>query len=242
MLKGASIPRLSHILKSIQKNANNTGWMKTMNEEHLSCWLMCLSASRDLELALDPRALHQRVDRLDLRPTFGGAGIHSLINSADEEFVGSFAVIAFALVSLCKKTNLSVYIKIAEALEELDGPQLLGTLSATVTKVKEVSTMLHSQEIGITDEELVSASQLVKGHRVVEVSGLEYRALAVPKPMRPPDPRGMADYITTPCKHECAIFKQGRHTKQAHGVLASLDPVRSATMRASAGQHGLDSS
>ncbi len=39
MLKGATIPRLSHILKLIQTNAKSKGWMKTMDEEHLSCWL-----------------------------------------------------------------------------------------------------------------------------------------------------------------------------------------------------------
>ena len=39
MLKGATIHRLSHSLKSIQKNENTTGWMKTMGEVHLSCWL-----------------------------------------------------------------------------------------------------------------------------------------------------------------------------------------------------------
>ena len=59
MLKGAAIPRLSHIIKSIEKNANSKGWMKTMDEEHLSCWLQCLSESRDLELALDPRTRDQ---------------------------------------------------------------------------------------------------------------------------------------------------------------------------------------
>jgi len=66
MMKGVAIPRFAHILKSIQKNANSTGWMKTMDEEHLSCWLHCLSASRDLELALDLRVLDQLADRLEL--------------------------------------------------------------------------------------------------------------------------------------------------------------------------------
>jgi hypothetical protein len=34
---------------------------------------------------------------------------------------------------------------------------------------------MHSKETDITDEELVSASQLVKGHGLVEVPGLEDR-------------------------------------------------------------------
>jgi hypothetical protein len=48
--------------------------------------------------------------------------------------MGSFSAIAFALVSFCMKTNLPVYIRITEALEELNSPQPAGTLSATVTK------------------------------------------------------------------------------------------------------------
>jgi len=62
--------------------------------------------------------------------------------------------------------------------------------------------------VDITDEELDSDSQLVKGHRLAEVRGKEDRAPTAPEPMRRPDPRGMVDYITAPYKHECAIFKQ----------------------------------
>ncbi len=91
-----------------------------MDEEHKSCWLYCLSASRDLELALDLRVVDQLANWVDLPPTFGGAGTRSLTNSADQEFLGSFAAIAYALIFLCKRTNLPVYIRIAETLEELD--------------------------------------------------------------------------------------------------------------------------
>ncbi len=107
-------------------------------------------------------------------------------------------------------------------------------MCATVAKVKEVSDKLHSQEADITDEELVPASQVVKGHRLVEVPGLEDRTPTAPKPMRPPNPRRMTDYFTAPCKHECAVFKQRRHIRQAHRVIESLDPIKSALMRASA--------
>ena len=110
MLKGAAIPRVSHIIKSIQKNENTTGWMKTMDEDHVSCWLQCLSASRVLKSTLESHVLDQLADRLDLPPAFGGAGVHSLVNFLDEKFMGSFAS---ALVSFCRDTNLQFYIKIA---------------------------------------------------------------------------------------------------------------------------------
>jgi hypothetical protein len=99
ILKAVAIPRLSHILKSIQKNENTTGWMKSIDEDHLSCWMQCLSASRDLETTLELRVLDQLSDRLNLPPTFGGAGVQSLVNSADDEFLGTSAAIASALVS-----------------------------------------------------------------------------------------------------------------------------------------------
>jgi hypothetical protein len=113
---------------------------------------------RDLELALNPRVLDQLADLLDLSPTFGGIGTHSLKNSANEEFLGFFAAIASPLISICRNTNEPVYIRIAEALEELDAPQPVVSLCTTVEKVREVRDILHSQEADITNEELVSAS------------------------------------------------------------------------------------
>jgi len=47
--------------------------------------------------------------------------------------------------------------------------------------------MLHSHVSNITDEELLSASHLVKGRKMVEVPGLEDRTPLAPEPiaMRP---------------------------------------------------------
>ncbi len=42
MLKGDAVPRLSHILKSVQKNSHTAGWMAGMDGAHLSAWLHCL--------------------------------------------------------------------------------------------------------------------------------------------------------------------------------------------------------
>ena len=80
--------------------------------------------------------------------------------------------------------------------------------------MKEVNDRLISQVSNITDEELLSASQLVKGHKTVEVPGLEDRTPLAPEPMRPREPKGMVDYLTAPYKHECAVLKQRRHIKQ----------------------------
>ena len=49
MLKGATMPRLSHIFKSVQKNNHTAGWMAEMVGAHLSAWLHRLTASADLE-------------------------------------------------------------------------------------------------------------------------------------------------------------------------------------------------
>ena len=49
MLKVATVPRLSHILKSVKKNSHSVGWMTDMDGAHISAWLHCLTASDDLE-------------------------------------------------------------------------------------------------------------------------------------------------------------------------------------------------
>jgi hypothetical protein len=46
--------RLTHILKSIQKNPKTMQWMREMDASHKSFWLHCIVASTDLELAMDP--------------------------------------------------------------------------------------------------------------------------------------------------------------------------------------------
>jgi hypothetical protein len=84
-----------------------------MDGAHLSAWLHYLTASEDLEHALGTESRSQLSDLLDLPPSYGGAGLQSLEDSADEEFMGSFAAIAVALISFCNKTELPVYIRIA---------------------------------------------------------------------------------------------------------------------------------
>jgi len=93
--------------------------MQEMDGAHLSAWLHCLTASEVLEHALGPEGRSQLSDLLDLPPSYGGAGLQSLEDSADEEFLGSFAAIAASLITFSRKTEQHVYIRIAEALEAL---------------------------------------------------------------------------------------------------------------------------
>ena len=94
----------------------------------------------------------------------------------------------------------------------------------------------------LTAEETRTATELVKGTRMVDVPGAydPDKVDPAPEPLTLPEPRLLSDYITAPCKHECGIFKQIRHAKQAHRVIASLNLIRQSLLRATAGQCGLD--
>ena len=115
MLKSAAVPRLSHILRSVQRNDNSAWWMTEMDEAHLAAWLHCLHASDVLEKDMGSQGRKSLLKLLDLPASYGGAGLQSLEADADEELLGSFAEIAAALISFCKNTELPVYIRIAEA-------------------------------------------------------------------------------------------------------------------------------
>ena len=73
MLKGAALPRLSHIFKSVQKNNHTTEWMAEMDGAHLSAWLHCLTASEDLENDLGSEGRGSLWEILDLPASYGGA-------------------------------------------------------------------------------------------------------------------------------------------------------------------------
>ncbi len=103
MLTGAAGPRLTHLLKSGDKNYSTEEWMKEMDSAHLSAWLHCLTSSPDLDYALGPNEHHELAEWLDLHPSYGGMGLNSLARSVDEEFVGSFAGIASSLIEFYRK-------------------------------------------------------------------------------------------------------------------------------------------
>jgi hypothetical protein len=78
--------------------------MADMDGAYLSAWLHCLTASDDLENDLSAESKEGLSALLDLPASYGGAGLQSLALVADEEFMGSFAGIAAALITFCRNT------------------------------------------------------------------------------------------------------------------------------------------
>ena len=105
MLTGASCPRLIHLFKSMEKNSRTESWMREMDFAHLATLLHCLSASPNLENAMDPTSKDILIEWMDLPPSYGEAGLNSLRRSADEDFLGSFTAFATSLISFCRKTE-----------------------------------------------------------------------------------------------------------------------------------------
>jgi hypothetical protein len=253
MLTGAAGQRLTHLLKSIRKNPQTVLWMKEMDAAHVSTWLHCLTASSDLEYALDPSAKDSLTGLLDLPPSYGGIGLQSLERAADEEFLGSFASISASLISFCRRTALPVYMEIAVAIESMgDTREMLESLGdsqgsdeplPTVQTIKDVVMVAGRTPMDSpSDDQLKLATELVRGHSVAEVPGRWVKTgERAPDPITLPEPRSLSDYVMATCKQECSILKQARHVRQAHHVFSNLDPVRKALMRAAAGQCGRDS-
>jgi hypothetical protein len=179
---------------------------------------------------------------MDLPPSYGGAGLQSLEDSADEKFLGSFAAIATTLISFCKKTEQRVYTRIAKALESLDDPEG-GVTCPTLEGVKKAMNRSEPLREPLSEEETAGATCMVRGTITVEVPGRfdPEKQDPVPEPITLPEPRLVSDFVTAPCKHEYNIIEQVRQAKKAHRVLSSLNPVKQALLRATEGQCGMDS-
>ena len=165
--------------------------------------------------------------------------------------MGSFAGIASSLVKFCRKTDLPIYIDIAEALEALgDAAEMLEedlpptkelpcvSVSAIATAAARVATSLSIP----SDEEMLTVNHLVRGHSVVKVPG-KWNCTGDKEPdlIVLPEPRTISDFITAPCKHEVFLMKHTRHVKQVSSLLISMDPIRRTLLRANDGQCGRDS-
>ena len=161
MLKVTGVPRLSNILRSVQKSQHSRRWRQRMDGAHLSAWLHCLTASEALEHALGPEGRSQLSDRLDLSPSYGGAGLQSLEDSTDEEFLGYFAAIAPSLITFCRKTEQHVYIRIVEALEAMNNPEG-GVSCPSLEEVKEALIRTATQREPLSAEKTVGATDLVR--------------------------------------------------------------------------------
>jgi hypothetical protein len=135
-----------------------------------------------------------------------------------------------------------LYIKIAESVEMLDDPAD-GQCCMSMEGVNDASERMDVMREPLTDAETDAPTKLVSGSRFVEVPGVynPEKPDPTPEPITLPEPLTLSAYITTPCKHECNIFKQIRHAKHAHRVHSALNPIKQTLLRATAGQCGLDS-
>jgi hypothetical protein len=89
-----------------------------------------------------------------------------------------------------------------------------------VASLMEVSTRAHTFLADITQSEIDFVTYVTLGYILVEVPG-RYSPLEThtkPEPIVLPYLRLPTDYISAPCKHECAIMKQSRHVRHTHEV------------------------
>ena len=90
-------------------------------------------------------------------------------------------------------------------------------------------------------DELSLATQLVRGHSVVEVPGKWNRlGDTAPDLIVLPELRSLANFVTAPYKQEVGLMRQTRQARQAFNLFNRMDPVRQTLMRATSGQCGRD--
>ncbi len=148
--------------------------MREMDAAHVSTWLHCLTASTCLEDDLDSTTSTQPTGLMDLPTAYGGIGFLSFERAADEELLDSFSTY---LIAFCHKTEFLVYIAIAEALKTMgDVANHLDkeehTAADPIKSMREIREVVARSIVHTpSDDELVLATQLIRGHTVVEVPG-----------------------------------------------------------------------
>ena len=85
--------------------------------------------------------------------------------------MGSLAGIAASLIAFCKKPELPVYIRIAEALETLEDP-VACQCCPSMEGVKDASEMMDTMREPLSEVETEVATELMRGSRLVEVPGV----------------------------------------------------------------------
>jgi hypothetical protein len=144
--------------------------------------------------------------------TGGGVGLQSFIRAADEELLGSWASITSDLITFLHSKGLPVYNKLADALDAMaNSPETLSEepVIPAIESMLAIIAKAHTFLETIPQIETDFATSLVMGERTVDIPG-RYSPLEAPTrpdPIVLPDLRTPADYVTTPCKHECAILK-----------------------------------
>ena len=94
----------------------------------------------------------------------------------------------------------------------------------------------------LSTNDLNLATQLIKGHSVMEVPGKWNRNIDLAhENIVLPETRLLNDSITAPCKQEVSLMKQTRHVRQASYLFNKMDPVRQTIIRATASRCGRDS-
>ena len=152
------------------------------------------------------------------------------------------------MITFRKKTELPIYICIAEAVEALadvtdpSEGETLPNLAPKLTSIRDAAERAETALSPLSSDELKLASQLIKGHCVVEVPGKWNRPTdAAPENIILHETRVLISFITAPCKQEVSLMKQTRHVRQASNLFNKMDPVRQTLLRAIAGQYGRDS-
>ena len=92
--------------------------MEEFDKEHLFTWMECAGTST-LELDMIAQDRRHLAASLDLPPQFEGVGMQSLIRAAYEKLLGSWTSVTANLVALFRSKNLSVYDRLADALNAM---------------------------------------------------------------------------------------------------------------------------
>jgi hypothetical protein len=96
-----------------------------------------------------------------------------MTRAADEELMGSWASVTFNLVAFLRSKGLSIYDKLADALDAMaveDGEPEDQCFSA-VASLLSIYNRSHTLLADVPQREMDFATSVVPGERVVEVSG-----------------------------------------------------------------------
>ena len=98
---------------------------------------------------------------------------------------------------------------------------VVGQCCMSMEGMKDASKRMDVLREPLTDAETEAATKVVRASRFVEVMGVYNPEKPDPttEPITLPETRALSDYITTPFKEECVIFKHIGHAKQAHKAL-----------------------